>query len=108
MAETQLLELCVRRAGGGLGDVVRGSRVCAFVIEWAVFGVENGRDPRNVEEWAVWEGKSSAYGWRRLRMFRELFPEYADPSPLAHFIRQRFPDRIPESEAQFIAVPLAA
>lgn len=80
-----LLEVCVARAGGGWSDVRRGARVAELIVEWAIAREELGRD-FTVSEFSRWwrhTDREQRTAWRRLREFRELFPEYDTPDVIA-------------------------
>ena len=51
-----------------------------FVAQWALFCRDEGRAPRNMEEYADWWGVSRATAYREQQAWREAMPEYATPS----------------------------
>jgi hypothetical protein len=61
---------------------MRASHVASFIVEWALAVRELGQgQPHAAIE--RWSSDSSATWYRRLVAFRELFPEYDDPEPIA-------------------------
>lgn len=65
-------------------------QVAEFVIEWTIAAQDLGHQP-SVREFSFWwRDKSERTTWRRLDTFKQVFPEFENPAPLAeHFIRQR-------------------
>lgn len=61
----------------------KGSRVAAFIVLWAKALIDQERDDLAVTEYARWAAESESTVYRRLREFRELFPEYELPNDLA-------------------------
>lgn len=66
--------------------VPKGSRVAAFVVEWAIALNEIEGDELTLTEFQRWANESERTAWRRLAEFRELFTEYETPTPLAEQI----------------------
>ena len=62
-----------------------GSRVLVFVVEWAWQVGELGADATHAAIQRE-SSMSSATFYRRLVEFRELFPEYDDPTPVAEHL----------------------
>jgi len=76
-----LLEVCVARGG-----YVRGARVAQFIVEWTIAASDLGYQP-SVNEFAHWwKDVSERTTWNRLRDFHRLFPEYANPAPIAELL----------------------
>lgn len=67
----------------------RGSRVAAFLIEWALAVRELGEGQSHAAI-ARWSGSERTF-YRRLADFRALFGDEADPEPIAVAIAERLP-----------------
>jgi hypothetical protein len=74
-----VLELCVSRAG-----LIKGARLAQYVAAWSIASNALGH-PIEADELAAWWGKgmSRRTAFYRLRDFREAFPEFDSPQPLA-------------------------
>jgi len=68
-----LLELCVDRGG-----LLKGMRICSFIIEWSMCAGALGREPLVVEFRDWWKANDRST-WRRLAEFREMFDTDATP-----------------------------
>ena len=66
----------------------RASRVATFVVQWALAMDDLDADELTLTEWRRWWNESERTSWRYLAEFRELFPEYETPEPLAAQILQ--------------------
>jgi hypothetical protein len=80
-----LLEVCVEAAGGDLRAIPKAAKVCEFILEWAVATRALGHTP-TVSEFSKWwkhSEKLQRTAWRRLELFRELFPAESTPERLA-------------------------
>jgi hypothetical protein len=76
-----LIGQCIERAGWR-----RGSQVAEFIAMWTVAAEDLGHTPGVSEFVTWWNEKSERTAWRRLKRFREAFPELgedATPSDLA-------------------------
>ena len=87
-SERTLLEVCVGAAGGDLKSIRIGAQVCEFILEWTIATRALGHEP-GIEEFGKWwktseKGLRTAY--RRLALFRELFPEEDTPKRFAALI----------------------
>lgn len=76
------LEVAVARGG-----VRKGSDTMAFAMCWAVTEQKLGRAP-TVEEYAVEWKVSSRTVFRELATFRDVWPEFNDPSGLLDAMRR--------------------
>ena len=86
--ERTLLEVCVSAAGGDLRAIPKGMRVCEFIMEWTLATKALGHDP-SVSEFGRWWKHSERQQntvWRRLREFRQLFPDETTPERFAALI----------------------
>jgi hypothetical protein len=74
-----VLELCIARAG-----FVKGARLAEYVAMWGLASNDVGHDI-GVDELVAWWGKgiSRRNAFYRLRDFRQAFPEFDTPQPLA-------------------------
>ncbi len=62
----------------------KASRVATFVVLWALaLDDHQGDDELTLTEWREWASESERTAWRKLAEFRELFPEFDTPKPLA-------------------------
>jgi hypothetical protein len=80
-----LLDVCLVAAGGDLRAIPKAAKVCEFILEWAVATRVLGHTP-TVSEFSKWwkhSEKLQRTAWRRLEMFRELFPDEPTPERLA-------------------------
>jgi len=78
---TTLLEACVEATGGDLRSVPKATRVCEFILEWAMATEALGREP-SVREFGKWwkqSEKEQRTAWLRLKEFRQLFPDEDTP-----------------------------
>ena len=80
-----LLEVCLAAAGGDLQAIPKAAKVCEFILEWAVATKALGRTPGIDEFGKWWKGseKHQRTAYRRLEMFRELFPAESTPERFA-------------------------
>jgi hypothetical protein len=69
---------------GELRAVPKGMRVCQYVVEW-VIALQQGAEPTVMDVARHWD-EAIATAYRRNRDFRELFPEHANPEPIARGI----------------------
>lgn len=77
-ATRSLLEVCIARGG-----LLRGALVAEFVIEWTIAAADLGHQP-SVNEFAHWwRDRSERTTWRRLAAFKQVFPEFDNPAPIA-------------------------
>jgi hypothetical protein len=68
-----LAELCVARAGGGVGDIRRGFRLLTLIVQWASLSSELGHRasaPEYAERWNVTERQA----WRDWKTIKTYFP----------------------------------
>lgn len=73
------------RAGGKFRSIPKGSRVALFVAQWSWASAKLGRPIITADYIRYWhEPERTVYG--HLRQFRELFPEYATPQPIAELV----------------------
>jgi hypothetical protein len=72
-----IMELCVARGG-----VWKGSKVTAFIAQWAIASQAMER-PITLAEYGEWWKESRATIYRRQAEFRELFPGLDSPQPIA-------------------------
>lgn len=89
------LELAVRRGG-----VRRGSDVMAFVMCWAHTEAKLGHRP-SIEEYAVDWKVSSRTAYRELAAFREVWPEFNDPTGMVELMMRQGSERF----GAFLPVP---
>lgn len=75
------------------GGVKKGTQVMAFVITWADTTAELGHEP-TVEEYAVTWKVSSRTVYRELAAFREVWPEFTDPSGMVDMMQRQAKDVI--------------
>lgn len=68
------MERCLYSVG-----VVKGGRVAAFVVQWAMAEAAEGGDELKIEQVADWWGDAHRTAYRRLAEFREVFPEFSTP-----------------------------
>lgn len=71
------MELCLARGG-----VMKGSRVCAFIAQWAIASQAVGH-AITLQEYAEWWRESRATAYREQQRFRELFPGLDTPQVIA-------------------------
>lgn len=80
-----ILEVLIARGG-----VMKGARVAAFVVMWAVTADDLGREPSTAEV-IDWWGEKPRTVWRYLAEFRELVPElgeHATPQPFVALVQE--------------------
>ena len=80
-----LLEVCVAAAGGDLRSIRVGGQVCEFILEWTIATKALGHEP-GIEEFGKWwkhSEKMQRTAYRRLALFRELFPDEDTPKRFA-------------------------
>ena len=80
-SERTLLEVCVGAAGGNVKSIRIGAQVCEFILEWTIATKALGHDP-GIEEFGRWwkhSEKMQRTAYRRLALFRELFPDEGTP-----------------------------
>lgn len=66
-----------------------GSRVASLIVMWAIALMDEERDEMAIEEFAAWSAESRSTVHRRLREFRQLWPEYRTPNEIAvELVRQ--------------------
>lgn len=87
-----LLEVCAVRAGGFRG-LLKAGRVCEFIVEWAIAMDDQGSAPTGTAEFARWWRRPERSTQRAAAEFRELFPEYSDPTPIAALLVEQMGDR---------------
>jgi hypothetical protein len=63
--------------------IPKASRVAEFVVTWAVAMDELADDELTLSDWRRWANESDRTAWRHLAEFRELFPEFETPTPIA-------------------------
>ena len=76
-----ILEVCLAAAGGDLQAIPKAAKVCEFILEWAVATSALGHNP-GIEEFGRWwkhSEKMQRTAYRRLALFRELFPNEDTP-----------------------------
>jgi hypothetical protein len=71
-----------------VGATPKASRVASFVVLWAMALEDLGNDDLTLTEWKRWSNESERSAWRHLAEFRELFPEFETPTPLAVQLRR--------------------
>jgi hypothetical protein len=97
-----VLQIAVARGG-----VMKGPRVCSFVIAWARVANELGREP-TVAEYIRRSGTPERSAWRELREFREIFVELgpkATPQVFVEAVRAQSDDLDAENLALMGQVP---
>lgn len=67
-----VLALCVQKGG-----IRKGRKVAQFIVEWELATRSYGRQI-SAEEFARWWKEGPATTYRRLALFRELFPELGE------------------------------
>ena len=80
-----LLEVCLVAAGGDLRAVPKAAKVSEFILEWALATRTLGHEP-GIEEFGKWwkgSEKMQRTAYRRLALFRELFPNEGTPKRFA-------------------------
>ena len=80
--ERSILEVCVGAAGGDVKSMRKGAQVCEFILEWTFATRALGHDP-GIEEFGRWwknSEKMQRTAYRRLALFRELFPNEDTPA----------------------------
>ncbi len=89
IAEAEGIDLTARKGQKlkairlAMSSTPKASRVAGFVVEWALALDELKADDLTLTEWRNWSLQSQRTAWRHLAEFRELFPEYETPTPLA-------------------------
>lgn len=73
-----IMEVCLARGG-----MLKGSRVCAFIGQWAIASEALGK-PITLEEYADWWRESRSTSYRHQARFREVFPGMDTPQPFAN------------------------
>jgi ferric-dicitrate binding protein FerR (iron transport regulator) len=68
---------------------LKASRVASFVVLWALALEDLDADELTLTEWKRWAKESERSAWRHLAEFRELFPEFETPTPLAVQLRRQ-------------------
>jgi hypothetical protein len=82
-----ILEATVARAGGGMRAIPKATRVGTFIAEWAfLLATGEVEPPLTTEKVGVYFNESEATMYRRLREFRELYPEFETPQPIAELL----------------------
>jgi hypothetical protein len=76
-AARTIYELCVARGG-----LIKGTRVQAFIAQWAIASQAVGH-PLTLLEYQEWWNLSHGAAYREQARFRELFPELRTPQPIA-------------------------
>ena len=87
-SERTLLEVCVGAAGGDVKAIRKGALVCEFILEWTIATKALGHDP-GIEEFGRWwkhSEKMQRTAYRRLALFRELFPDEDTPKRFSALI----------------------
>lgn len=72
------------------GGLMKGSRVMTYIGLWSICADELGRAP-GMEEFVEWVGDPRRTVYRRQAEFREVFPEYETPQPLAEAVAAELP-----------------
>jgi hypothetical protein len=75
--EPSIMEACIAKLG-----VVKGSRVCSFIVSWCITSNAYGREI-TVEEYAEWWREHIRTAYREQARFREVFPHLANPQVIA-------------------------
>src|SRR3954465_969741 len=78
-----LLKVAVSRVG-----TVKGARVVAFILCWAIADDALGHPP-TLEEYAEWWNESRATAFREQARFRECFPDEATPQRIVDLLTQQ-------------------
>ena len=92
-----ILQRCVAKGG-----VMKGTRVMTFVALWSIAEREEGRE-LTIEEYLRWSREPRRTVYRRQAEFREVFPEFRTPHPLALVVADQVAalrdrrGRVPES-----------
>jgi ferric-dicitrate binding protein FerR (iron transport regulator) len=68
---------------------LKATRVASFVVLWALALDDLDVDELTLTEWKAWANESERTAWRYLAEFRELFPEFETPTPLALQLRRQ-------------------
>ncbi len=76
--EPTLLDYAVRRAG-----ILKGSRVCAFVVQWTMASQALGREI-TLAEYADWWNEKERTAFHHQAEFRSVFAPLATPQPMAN------------------------
>ena len=86
-----LLEVCLEAAGGDIRAIPKASRVCGFILEWAVVMKRLGHNPGIEEFGKSWKEseKRQRTANRRLAEFRELFPDESTPERFAALLLEK-------------------
>ncbi len=67
----------------------KANRVATFIVEWALALHDSDGEELTLTEWRRWSNESERTAWRHLAEFRELFPEFETPTPLATQLLKR-------------------
>jgi len=94
-----VLDLCVKRSG-----FLRGAQLGEFVALWTIAASALGRDI-SIEDVSAWWGKGlpNRTAYRRLSRFKEAFPEFDTPQPLADLILAQVHDTLDRRDARDLA-----
>jgi hypothetical protein len=94
-----MLELCYLRGG-----VMKGARVQSFICQWTMASSSLGH-PITLEEYREWWNMSHGTAYREQARFRELFPEFATPQPIADAAIARGTEWLDKGVAGFGKLP---
>jgi hypothetical protein len=89
-----LLEAAVARGG-----VIAGAQAVSFVVQWTIAERDGGRRlgadslSEGVREYSEWWRESERTSWRRLKRFRAVFGETADPRAYAQALQRAMDER---------------
>jgi hypothetical protein len=75
--EPSIMEVCIARKG-----VLKGSRVCSFIVSWCLASQALGREI-TLEEYREWWRESERTAYRHQADFRQVFPHLPNPQPIA-------------------------
>lgn len=75
--EPTILDVCVAKKG-----IYKGGRVATFIVCWCIASNALGREI-TLEEYREWWKESERTAYREQARFREVFPQLANPQPIA-------------------------
>lgn len=73
-----IMEVCIAQKG-----VVKGARVCSFIVQWCIASNALGREI-SIEEYADWWKEHVRTAYREQARFREVFPHMSTPQAIAN------------------------
>lgn len=83
------------------GGVLKGARVTHFIMQWTLASSMLGK-PISLSEYAEWWDEPHSTAFRHQRRFREVFPEFDTPQPIANRAMAKSREKIAQRGIQGI------